>query len=149
MRATLVFLTLVAFVACGDGDDGTGPDGNGGTDGNGGNGGGTPTLSGDVQPIFTQRCALSGCHIAPDPEEGMDLSDGLAFANTVGVPSNQSQLLRIDPGAPDDSYLVHKIQGTQGDVGGSGSRMPLTGCCLTSAQITLIRDWISAGALNN
>ncbi len=79
----------------------------------------------------------------------MNLSPGLTFANTVGVPSVESSLLRIAAGMPDDSYLVHKIQGTQGSVGGSGARMPLTGCCLSTDQIATIRAWIAAGAQDN
>ena len=106
------------------------------------------SLSEHVQPIFTNRCALSGCHIGAYPEEGLDLSGGNAHSNTVNVLSVQSPLLRIKPSEPDSSYLVHKIEGTQGDVGGSGSQMPKTGCCLSQSQIDLIRAWIQKGANN-
>jgi uncharacterized protein YjdB len=108
-----------------------------------------PSLSQHVQPIFTGRCALSGCHIGAGPAEGQDLSEGNARSNTVNVPSVQSSLMRIKPFEPDSSYLVHKIQGTQNSVGGSGSRMPRSGCCLTQSQIDLIRAWVKKGAKNN
>lgn len=112
----------------------------------------TISFGGDVQPIFTTNCALSGCHAGSSPQEGQNLEDGQAYSNIVNVPSNQSALDRIEPGRPDDSYLVHKIQGTQGTVGGSGDRMP-QGCsgdaCLSQAEIDLIRLWVSEGALNN
>jgi len=65
------------------------------------------------------------------------------------VASNESALLRVKAGDPDSSYLVHKIQGTQGTVGGSGGRMPLGRSPLSQDNINTIRDWISAGALNN
>jgi hypothetical protein len=71
------------------------------------------------------------------------------------VNQNASQvpaLKRVRPFMPDSSYLVHKIQGTQTAVGGTGARMPL-GCsgsgCLPNASINLIRNWILQGALQN
>jgi hypothetical protein len=65
------------------------------------------------------------------------------------VASNESALLRVKAGDPDSSYLVHKIQGTQGTVGGSGGQMPLGRSPLSQDNIDIIRDWIAAGALNN
>jgi hypothetical protein len=83
----------------------------------------------------------------------MNLGSGQSFANAVNVPALETAattgLMRILPGQPDSSYLVHKIEGTHLDVGGSGSRMPLSGCCLSSSQIKTIRDWIAAGAQRN
>ncbi|MCH9015385.1 MAG: Ig-like domain-containing protein [Gemmatimonadetes bacterium] len=107
------------------------------------------TLTNHVQPIFTNSCALSGCHAGTNPEEGQDLSSGQAFSNVVDVPSNQSALMRVLPFDPDQSYLVHKIEGTQLSVGGSGSLMPLTGSPLSANQIAIIRSWITKGALDN
>lgn len=146
-RTTITFgLVFVATLACAG--DGTGPGGNGGNNG-GGNGGGTPTLSATIQPILTMNCALSGCHAGSQPAQGMNLSTGQTFSNTVNVGSNQLPSMdRIEPGQPDLSYLVHKIQGTQAGVGGSGNRMPLGGQ-LTQSQIDLIRAWIAAGANDN
>lgn len=115
-----------------------------------GNGGGAVTLSGDVQPIFTANCARSGCHAAPSPQEGQDLTDGQAYASIVNVASHELPTMdRVTPGDPDDSYLVHKIQGTHVAVGGSGARMPFGGTRLPQNQINLIRSWIQQGALNN
>ncbi len=114
---------------------------------------GPPTLSDEVQPIFTSSCAFNGCHggsILEPPEKPMSLAAGQTRSNTVNVPSLQAPSLdRIEPGRPDDSYLVHKIQGTQGEVGGSGERMPLGLPALTQGEIDLIRGWIADGARNN
>ena len=133
-------VVVLLLVACAG--DPTGDNGNG-------NGGGTPTLLDDIQPIFRSNCALSGCHAGISPQQGMNLSAGISHANTVGVASNQSPLLRIMAGNPDSSYLVHKIQGTQGTVGGSGLQMPRGRSPLSQADIDRIRAWITAGALNN
>ena len=108
------------------------------------------TLSGDVQPIFTANCALSGCHAGTGPAAGMNLGAGLGFAHTVNRPSTEVPGRdRIEPFQPDASYLINKIEGTAGSVGGIPSRMPLGGAPLSQAQIDLIRSWILAGAQNN
>ncbi len=130
---------LLASVACAG--DGTGLDG--------GNGGGEVTLSGDVQPIFTGNCALSGCHAGSSPEQGMSLAAGQAFSNVVNVTAGQASMNRVTPNQPDSSYLVHKVQGTHLTAGGSGSRMPLNRSPLSQSDIDLIRDWIQAGAQSN
>ena len=110
---------------------------------------GAATLSGDVQPIFTANCALSGCHAGANPELGQNLSLGQTFQSTVGVSSIQSSFLRVKPFRPDSSYLVHKVQGTHLSVGGSGGLMPLIGGPLAQAEIDAIRAWIVDGAQNN
>jgi hypothetical protein len=102
-----------------------------------------PTFT-QVQEVFTQNCAFSGCHGDVNTQEGMNLTAGQAFANIVNVPSNQSGLDRIEPDRPDDSYLIRKIEGT-----GAGQRMPAGAPALPPATIQLIRDWTAAGAPNN
>jgi hypothetical protein len=103
-----------------------------------------PTLT-DVQTrVFTQSCALSGCHLGSSAPLGLDLSEGQAYGNTVGVVSVEvPALFRIEPGNPDASYLVQKIEGAPDIV---GSQMPLGRAPLSADAITLVRDWIAAGA---
>ncbi len=109
----------------------------------------TISLAVHVQPIFTKSCAFSACHAGPNPQEAMDLSVGQSYGNIVGFPSNQvPRLSRLTPGDPDSSYIVLKLEGTAGGVGGLGTRMPLGGA-LTSQQIDTVRAWIAAGAPNN
>jgi hypothetical protein len=80
----------------------------------------------------------------------MNLAAGQAIANTVNVASREARGVdRIEPGDPQKSYLLHKLLGTQRSVGGSGSRMPLSGGPLADAQIAKIRQWIEQGAKNN
>ena len=67
----------------------------------------------------------------------------------VDVPSNQSPLDRIEPGSSADSYLVHKIDGTQLSVGGSGTRMPFGQPLLSEMIRDIIRVWVDEGALRN
>lgn len=114
---------------------------------------GPPTLSGDVQPILSSSCAFNGCHggsILEPPAKPMSLASGQTHSNTVGVEALQrSGMSRVEPGDPDMSYLVHKIQGTQGQVGGRGERMPLALPPFSSAEIAVIREWILDGARDN
>ena len=140
-------LLLCALAACPG--DGTGLDENGNPIGTLPPGD-TVTLSGDVQPIFTANCAFSGCHAGSSPALGQNLSAGQAYASIVNVTSQEVPALkRVLPSSPEESYLVHKIAGTQGSVGGSGGRMPLGSAPLTAEEIATIRAWITAGALNN
>lgn len=104
----------------------------------------------DIQPILSSNCAFSGCHAGTAPQQGQNLSAGVAYANVVCVASNERPgMMRVRPFEPDSSYLVHKVQGTHGTVGGSGGQMPLGGTPLSPAQISLIRAWITQGARTN
>ena len=51
---------------------------------------------------------------------------------------------RVDPGHPENNFLLVKVQGTPPV--GQGMQMPLTGAPLSAEQIQLIRNWILQGA---
>ena len=111
---------------------------------------GEVSFSQQIQPILTDRCAFGGCHASTSPAAGQSLAEGLSYMSTVNVPSEElPSMHRVEPGDPDQSYLVHKIQGTHLDVGGSGLRMPRGQEPLSDDQIQLIRNWILQGARNN
>ena len=91
--------------------------------------------------VFTPICTQ--CHAGASAPEGMSLEEGRAFDAIVGVPSNEAPaFMRVAPGDPDNSYLVHKISGTQA----VGERMPLGLPPLSDATIAVIRQWIAEGA---
>ncbi len=99
--------------------------------------------------VFNTNCALSGCHDGGSSSLPgiLDLREGQAYANIVGVASIQrAGLSRVSPNNPDDSYLVRKIEGGP-DIG--GSRMPFGRSALSQDQIDLIREWIENGAEEN
>ncbi len=150
MSARILLLAVFGLACAGDG---TGLDENGIPVGTVPQPPGPPpmaTLSADVQPILSVNCAVSGCHAGPNAVLGQDLSVGRTFGSVVDVPSVEAPALRrVRPFLPDSSYLVHKIQGTQATVGGSGERMPLIGGVLTEQEIASIRAWIAAGARDN
>jgi hypothetical protein len=115
-----------------------------------------PTLSSIQKEIFdttdsSGRQACTNCHTSAGgrtPSAGMDLSSGNAYARLVGVASvERPSLLRVEPGDPDSSYLIHKLEGRPGIV---GQRMPRgTGPYLTDGQMLVIRRWIELGAKND
>ena len=100
--------------------------------------------------MFNASCAQSaGCHRGGVPAGQLDLSQGNAISDTVGVKATQQpRLLRVRAGNPDASYLYQKIVGTQGI---SGTLMP-QGCpgtplqgavCLEANDIAAIAQWIT------
>ena len=104
------------------------------------------TLGRIQNEIFTPSCATAGCHSGNSPPDGLNLSAGMAYTNTVNVNAVQMpNLLRVSPGNPDDSYLVRKIQGNNI----AANRMPLGAAPLSQAQIDLVRQWVLDGAPNN
>lgn len=104
-----------------------------------------PTLSSIQQHIFTPICTQ--CHTGAAAPLGLALDAGVAQPNLYRVASLEiPELLRIDPGKPDSSYIVWKIEGRPGIVGG---RMPLGLPPLSDEQILAIRGWIQGGAQAN
>lgn len=112
--------------------------------------GGTTTGAGavdyeaDIQPIWDAKC--NSCHFAGGSASmGPVLTAGVSHANIVDKQSPTVALPLVAPGDPDGSYLWHKLNGTQADVGGSGSPMPL-GVPLDADSLAKIEQWITDGA---
>lgn len=136
---TLAVAVTLALASCTAGD-GTGLDASGRPVPPG------PPPNGDFQQIqdtiFTPICSL--CHVGTNAPQGLRLDAGNSYALLVNVASAEVPgLMRVNPGNPDASYLVHKIQGNAA----VGVRMPANGPpYLSQAQIDLVRGWIAAGA---
>ncbi|MCB9742102.1 MAG: lamin tail domain-containing protein [Alphaproteobacteria bacterium] len=116
------------------GDEGSPGDANGSC-------GFTYTATADIQPIIDGNC--SGCHTGGGSSGGLALDE--LWEATVNVGSSTS-LDYVEPGDAASSYLYHKLAGTQSSVGGSGSQMPRGGPYLSSADLTMVEEWIDAGA---
>jgi hypothetical protein len=146
MATAATALVAAALLAACGGGSGEGLDSNGRpiSEGGGGTGGGlAPTFSSIQREVLTPRCTV--CHAGAAAPAGLRLDEGSSYALLVGVASQQSGTLRVAPGRPDDSYLVHKIEGRAA----VGARMPLGGPFLDDATIAVIREWIARGAQNN
>ena len=105
------------------------------------------TLAEIQASILTPSCAIPTCHDAQSAAEDLVLTDGQSYGNIVNVPSQEvtsgAGTLRIDPGHPENSFLLIKVVGPPP---GQGELMPLIGEPLTAQQIQLIRNWILQGA---
>ena len=114
-----------------------------------------PTFSSIQKEIFdttdsSGRLSCVTCHTAVGrvPPAGLDLTAGNSYSRLVSVASvERPSVLRVAPGDPDNSYIVHKLEGRSDIV---GLRMPRgTGPYLTDGQMLVIRRWIAEGAANN
>jgi hypothetical protein len=115
----------------------------------------TVSYSGDIVPMFAQDrygCLEGGCH------GGILLSSNYDLRSHAAVlqPGDQARDLRVcavRPGAPDESYLLWKMEGRR-DI--RGMPMP-NGCrnssdpfaCVSAEDLELVRRWILEGALDN
>ena len=136
---------LVTSCGSGGGSGGGGGGGSSGGGGGGSGGAGGSTLQANFASIqdnvFTPICVA--CHVGATAPLGLRLDEANSFALLVGVNSAQvPSLQRVEPGDPDNSYLIRKLEGTA-SVGG---RMPLDGTPLPQADINVIRQWITDGA---
>jgi len=95
------------------------------------------------------RRACMGCHTntGRNPAGGMNLNHDTAYDQLINVPARgKPGAIRVIPGDPENSYIIHKIEGRTDIVGG---RMPFNGPFLTDGQILIIRRWIAIGAPRN
>ena len=109
----------------------------------------TVTFSGVIEPELDSTCG--GCHNGGGGSlpGSMDLTAGNAYSSLVGILSEQAPpMKRVDPNLSVQSYFLHKINGTHGSVGGSGTQMP-PASSLSSQLRQDIEDWINSGAPNN
>jgi cysteine-rich repeat protein len=109
----------------------------------------SPTLVTVQQRIFSPKCTDAICH--GDARMGdLWLEEGQSFSSLVGaLPVNafagENGLLRVDPGDPDNSFLILKLAGPSDSR--FGSRMPLASLPLSEEELQLVRAWIAGGAL--
>lgn len=138
-------LVLAACLA-GCAGNGKGLDQNGQPIGSGGASSGpiTADFESIQENVFTPIC--SKCHVGASAPEGLQLDAAHSYNLLVGVPSaEEPSLLRVKPGDPGNSYMVQKIEGASGILGG---QMPLGEAPLPQATIDAIRQWITNGAPN-
>jgi hypothetical protein len=134
-----------------------------------------PSFQNEIRPILAASCATLSCHgssatfpanepgdqpldmgppaTKPPPDAAMlqQIHDNLVNVSSITAPA----LLIVKPGAPESSFMMHKIDGDQGCSGlscpkGCGKRMPdVEGLELDAATANKIRAWIKQGAKNN
>ena len=136
MRLSLLLTSVLLWASCGGEDSMVGPDGSDGA------GQLTEASLAQVSEVFAISCVTSGCHSGGDPAAGLSLEGDFA-ARIVGVASEQrSDFLLVDPGNPDESYLLLKVRGDDEII---SQQMP-PGNPLPAEQVEIIRAWIASGA---
>jgi hypothetical protein len=106
------------------------------------------TLAEIQDTIFSPRCAIPTCHDSQARVGDLNLESGGSYDELVGVApyvdvAAELGYLRVDPGRPENSFLLVKLQDPPLSF---GSPMPLVGDPLSADEIALIRAWIAAGA---
>ena len=101
-------------------------------------------LSDIQQKVFTQTCALSGCHGPTNNQANLLLTDGNSFTNLVNVQSFLfPQFKRVEPNNSSNSLIIKILKGEV------SPQMPLNRTPLSAAVIDSIAKWIDNGAINN
>jgi hypothetical protein len=110
----------------------------------------TATFTAVYADVLGPTC--SACHQPGGIGSFQDLSSRVvAYRALVGVEASgpscgSSDEIRVVPGDASGSLLFQKISQTTPPC---GVRMPLGGAPLSSALVTLVEDWINAGAQND
>jgi hypothetical protein len=99
--------------------------------------------------VFAPTCSRDTCHVGPQSDHTLSLLPGEAHLDLVGVqPDNvtarRAGKLRVDPGNPDNSFLLDKLRGTLDP--DEGERMPRGLAKISGREIALVEAWIAAGA---
>jgi hypothetical protein len=115
----------------------------------------------EVFAVISGGCA---CHSQTVHPTGFAFAGDAAtlYGMIVNTPAFETSLTsgldRIEPGLSADSYLMHKLDGTQvngllsdgvSTVQGMGAQMPLAGAPLALEVRDRLRAWIDSGAPNN
>ena len=146
LRPTFLSLLLCSFLAACGGSDPVGPGGDTGGDSRIIKA--SPAFAADVVEIFVRRgCAAGSCHGGGAGSLTLTSNAGSSHGQLVGVESPVSGEIRVVANNSANSYLVKKLEGTQGN--GNGQRMPLNSAALDNIDLTNIKNWINTGAPNN
>ena len=97
-----------------------------------------------VARLLQSRCAMPGCHAGPNAIQGLRLETDEIYRTTVNVHARtDGRLLRVAPGAPEQSLLYLKLLAPQ-EGHYRGPRMPLSMDPLKEDQVALVRQWIDS-----
>ena len=134
-KSPIVVMTIVSALSAAGCGSGNGPSVQGG-------GVLIPIFDSIQLNVLTPLC--TNCHVGATAPLGLRLDAANSYALLVGRASVQDPaLLRVDPGNPNASYLIRKLEGTAA----TGGQMPLGAPTLAQADIDIIRQWITTGAL--
>jgi hypothetical protein len=106
----------------------------------------TVSWEADIKPILTSYgCNSQFCHGADTPPSNFSVRTAVSFLGP-GNEAKQLGICNITRGDPENSYVIRKLRGDAGIIGG---RMPEGGAQIDDADFQVIRQWILEGAPNN
>jgi len=106
-----------------------------------------PSHETDIASLWEQSCLEGLCH-GVDGDAPLRLDPEQAWRQLVDRPALEAPMLDlVEPGRPDQSYLLFKLRGTQIEAGGMGQGMPFEADPLPEQDLALVEAWIRGGAL--
>ena len=104
------------------------------------------SFSEQVMPLLMRECSY--CHMREDSYGYLVFEPDNTLGNLVNVPAfAYPQMMRVQPGSPDQSYLWKKLTGEHLQLGAEGWLMPYFRW--PDNNLELVRSWIEQGALDN
>lgn len=106
-----------------------------------------PSFTEVIDEVLQRRgCSSHNCHGYPGGRADLQLTSDVQgnYQALVGRRATSERYLLVQPGVPDSSYLVIKLEGRQR----VGLSMPLGAEPLDSIDLTNVRNWIHSGAVN-
>ena len=143
----LACTVLLLLSSCAGSGEGVGEGGNPNNPGGPPPGGGSVSFRHIQESIFKPSCP---CHAGAAAPQGLVLNTDSTLDLLVNKTSGEApDLFRVEPGNPDDSYLIRKLEGGPDIVGFQMPPTELGETHLAQDQIDVIRQWITDGALAN
>ncbi len=140
---------LLVLSACSEEGDAAGPSGDPDSAITGDE---TVSFRRDVRPLLVARCGschVKGSVLGYDVANPFDPKDGLINRPNSWAQAHDSPFdVIVKPGAPDESFLIYKIETPPDafDTKNSGSPMPLDVPAVTASELSDIKQWILDGA---
>src|SRR4051812_35106113 len=101
-----------------------------------------PVAFAEIAQTLATNCTAGGCHSRVCPPGGLGLDAARLTTSLLNVRSTQDPgRLRVDPGHPERSYLLAKLEGR--NIAPGTLRMPPSSQRLSDEQLALFRDWIA------
>jgi hypothetical protein len=111
--------------------------------------GGEVSFSRDIAPVFAAKCIF--CH---HPGSIIDVDLTRPFDEEVGIIRRENswtikgsvEEFIVDPGNPDESFIIKKVSATSLDESVDGAPMPFAYEPLDADELASVRAWIEGGA---
>lgn len=112
-----------------------------------------PSYATDIEPLWETHACVAMCHEPGGSWASTDLTMGAGYEMLVEADGLQTTALAdvqlVIPGDTEHSYLLNKLEGTQGEVvsgAAGGTQMPQGQPPMSADEIATVEQWIACGA---